>query len=183
VPKLLILDEPTNGLDPQGIHEIRDLLRDLNAAGTTLLLSSHLLVEVEALYSRIGIMDWGRLVLQRVLADGTRNVVVDLAGVGFMESSGLGTLVAMLKAARERGRSAVPGDDAAAGTQPAVGHVGGSGDRCLRHRARGRGQHAASRWLSGRQPGVAGDAAGQIGTAVSAAPGADSGPAAGRDRT
>jgi ABC-type multidrug transport system ATPase subunit len=67
-PRLLILDEPTNGLDPQGIHEIRDLLRELNAAGTTLLLSSHLLVEVEQLCTRIGIMDRGRLVLQEDLA-------------------------------------------------------------------------------------------------------------------
>ena len=67
-PKLLILDEPTNGLDPQGIHEIRELLRELNEGGTTLLLSSHLLVEVEALCTRIGIMDRGRLVLQEDLA-------------------------------------------------------------------------------------------------------------------
>src|SRR5262249_4715089 len=48
-PRLLVLDEPTNGLDPQGIHEVRDVLRQLNEAGTTLLLSSHLLAEVEQL--------------------------------------------------------------------------------------------------------------------------------------
>ena len=45
-PRLLVLDEPTNGLDPQGIHEIRDLLLAMNAAGTTLFVSSHLLAEV-----------------------------------------------------------------------------------------------------------------------------------------
>jgi ABC-type multidrug transport system ATPase subunit len=67
-PRLLILDEPTNGLDPQGIHEIRELLRELNAAGTTLLLSSHLLVEVEQLCTWVGIMDRGRLVRQAELA-------------------------------------------------------------------------------------------------------------------
>jgi ABC-2 type transport system ATP-binding protein len=63
-PRLLILDEPTNGLDPQGIHEIRELLRELNTGGTTLFLSSHLLVEVEQLCTWVGIMDRGRLVKQ-----------------------------------------------------------------------------------------------------------------------
>jgi ABC-type multidrug transport system ATPase subunit len=63
-PRLLILDEPTNGLDPQGISEIRELLLTLNRAGTTVLLSSHLLSEVEALCTRIGILDRGALVAQ-----------------------------------------------------------------------------------------------------------------------
>jgi ABC-type multidrug transport system ATPase subunit len=67
-PRLLILDEPTNGLDPQGIHEIRTLLLELNAAGTTLFLSSHLLAEVEHLCTRVGVMDRGGLVLQQELA-------------------------------------------------------------------------------------------------------------------
>ena len=66
-PRLLVLDEPTNGLDPQGIREIRDLLAELNAAGTTVLLSSHLLPEVELLCSHIGVIDRGRLVLQSEL--------------------------------------------------------------------------------------------------------------------
>jgi ABC-2 type transport system ATP-binding protein len=63
-PRLLILDEPTNGLDPRGIREIRDLLTELNAAGTTVFLSSHLLSEVESFCTRVGVMDRGRLVLQ-----------------------------------------------------------------------------------------------------------------------
>ena len=63
-PRLLVLDEPTNGLDPQGIREVRDLLQELNAAGTTVFLSSHLLAEVEHLCTRVGIVDRGRLVLQ-----------------------------------------------------------------------------------------------------------------------
>ncbi len=63
-PRLLILDEPTNGLDPQGIREVRDLLAGLNAAGTTVFLSSHQLSEVEQLCTRIGVVDRGRLVLQ-----------------------------------------------------------------------------------------------------------------------
>ena len=67
-PELLILDEPTNGLDPKGIHEIRDLLLELNAGGTTIFLSSHLLAEVELLCRRVGVVDRGRLVLQESLA-------------------------------------------------------------------------------------------------------------------
>jgi len=68
-PRLLILDEPTNGLDPRGIRDIRDLLISLNAAGVTIFLSSHLLPEVSALCTRIGVLDSGRLVLQEQLAD------------------------------------------------------------------------------------------------------------------
>jgi ABC-2 type transport system ATP-binding protein len=67
-PRLLILDEPTNGLDPRGIREIRDLLTRLNEAGTTVFLSSHLLSEVEQLCTRVGIVDRGRLVVQDELA-------------------------------------------------------------------------------------------------------------------
>jgi ABC-2 type transport system ATP-binding protein len=67
-PELLILDEPTNGLDPQGITEIRELLLDLNRGGTTVFLSSHLLAAVEQLCTRVGVLDRGRLVLQDELA-------------------------------------------------------------------------------------------------------------------
>ncbi len=67
-PELLVLDEPTNGLDPQGIREIRELLLRLNADGTTIFLSSHLLAEIEQMCTRIGLLDRGRLVLQESLA-------------------------------------------------------------------------------------------------------------------
>jgi len=67
-PRLLVLDEPTNGLDPQGIREVRDLLLEINRAGTTVFLSSHLLSEVEALCDRVGVLDRGRLVAQDDLA-------------------------------------------------------------------------------------------------------------------
>jgi ABC-type multidrug transport system ATPase subunit len=63
-PRLLVLDEPTNGLDPQGIRDIRALLLELNAAGTTIFLSSHLLAEVEQMCTRVGVLDRGRLVMQ-----------------------------------------------------------------------------------------------------------------------
>jgi ABC-type multidrug transport system ATPase subunit len=63
-PRLLVLDEPTNGLDPQGIREIRELLAELNAAGTTVFLSSHQLAEIDQLCTKVGVVDRGRLVLQ-----------------------------------------------------------------------------------------------------------------------
>ena len=67
-PDLLVLDEPTNGLDPHGIHEIRDLLIELNAHGTTVFLSSHLLAEVEQLCTRVGVLDRGRMILEEHIA-------------------------------------------------------------------------------------------------------------------
>jgi ABC-2 type transport system ATP-binding protein len=66
-PRLLILDEPTNALDPQGIREVRELLIELNRLGTTVFLSSHLLSEVEHLCTRVGVVDRGRLVLEEPL--------------------------------------------------------------------------------------------------------------------
>jgi ABC-type multidrug transport system ATPase subunit len=63
-PELLILDEPTNGLDPQGMLEMRDLIRDLGRAERTVLLSSHLLNEVQQLCDRIGVIQSGRLIAQ-----------------------------------------------------------------------------------------------------------------------
>jgi len=63
-PELLILDEPTNGLDPQGMVEMRDLIRDLGSADRTVLLSSHLMNEVQQLCDRIGVIQSGRLIAQ-----------------------------------------------------------------------------------------------------------------------
>ena len=67
-PELLVLDEPTNGLDPQGIAEVRALLLDLHREGTTIFLSIHLLAEVEQMATRVGVLDRGRLVLQDEVA-------------------------------------------------------------------------------------------------------------------
>lgn len=66
-PKLLILDEPTNGLDPQGIQEIRRLLLQLNDDGTTIFLSSHLLAEIQQMCTRVGVLRDGRLIVQEQL--------------------------------------------------------------------------------------------------------------------
>jgi len=67
-PRLLILDEPGNGLDPRGIRDLRELLISLNETGVTIFLSSHLLAEAEQLCTRVGVLDSGRLVLQDDLA-------------------------------------------------------------------------------------------------------------------
>lgn len=61
-PKLLILDEPINGLDPEGIVEVRNLLKELSGNGSTIFLSSHILGEVAKVANRIGIVHEGRLI-------------------------------------------------------------------------------------------------------------------------
>lgn len=69
-PQLLILDEPTNGLDPEGIIEVRTLLQQLNREeGITILVSSHLLSEIEKLVSHLGIIHKGQLVFQGKLEE------------------------------------------------------------------------------------------------------------------
>jgi ABC-2 type transport system ATP-binding protein len=68
-PRLLILDEPTNGLDPAGMADMRMLIRRLGAAGCTVLLSSHLLGEVEQICDRVGVVAHGRLVAQSSVAE------------------------------------------------------------------------------------------------------------------
>ncbi|MEJ7679022.1 MAG: ABC transporter ATP-binding protein [Segetibacter sp.] len=69
-PELLILDEPTNGLDPNGINEIRELLIKLNKQnGTTIFISSHLLTEVEKMATHLGIIHKGHLVFQGKMQD------------------------------------------------------------------------------------------------------------------
>jgi ABC-2 type transport system ATP-binding protein len=68
-PELLILDEPTNGLDPAGIHEFRDMIRGFVAEGRTVLLSSHLLDEVEKICDSVAIVDRGRVVAQGPIAE------------------------------------------------------------------------------------------------------------------
>ncbi|MBA2365548.1 MAG: ABC transporter ATP-binding protein [Actinobacteria bacterium] len=67
--RLLILDEPTNGLDPSGTREMRDLLLQLQRSGTTILVSSHLLTEIELICTRAAILSEGRLVAQSKVQD------------------------------------------------------------------------------------------------------------------
>jgi ABC-type multidrug transport system ATPase subunit len=68
-PHLLILDEPTNGLDPAGIREVRDLIKSLPERGITVLVSSHLLAEIEQVATRVGIVNAGRMRFSGSVAD------------------------------------------------------------------------------------------------------------------
>ncbi len=63
-PELVILDEPTNGLDPAGMRDMRRLIRELGSDGRTVLLSSHLLGEVQQICDRVGIINHGRMVAE-----------------------------------------------------------------------------------------------------------------------
>jgi ABC-2 type transport system ATP-binding protein len=68
-PDLLILDEPTNGLDPNGMADMRELVSRLAASGRTVLLSSHLLGEVQQVCDRVGVIAGGRLLTESTVAD------------------------------------------------------------------------------------------------------------------
>lgn len=71
-PQLLILDEPLNGLDPQGIFEMRKLFQHLNSQGKTIFLSSHILSELEKIATHIGIIEEGQMIFQ-----GTKNELLN----------------------------------------------------------------------------------------------------------
>ncbi|MFN8102914.1 MAG: ABC transporter ATP-binding protein [Acidimicrobiia bacterium] len=118
-PRLLILDEPTNGLDPAGIAEFRDLIRGLPQAGITVMLSSHLLGEVQQACDHVGIIHLGRMVLQ-----GRTDEVVSSATAGTVRTYTVEVHPDDLR----------PAYDALASSAPAVGavddhrlHVSGDG--------------------------------------------------------
>jgi ABC-2 type transport system ATP-binding protein len=71
-PEILILDEPTNGLDPQGIHQIRDIIKHIASLGTTILLASHLLDEVEKVCSHVVVLRKGEILYSGTV-DGMSN--------------------------------------------------------------------------------------------------------------
>ncbi len=118
-PEVLVLDEPANGLDPQGIRWLRDLLRSLAAEGRTVLISSHVLSEVAQTVDEVVIIHRGRLVAQTTMED----VAARAAGGARVRSPQAAELAAALAAA---GVEAVPaGDDALTVRAPAdrVGEV------------------------------------------------------------
>jgi ABC-type multidrug transport system ATPase subunit len=114
--QLLILDEPSNGLDPQGTREVRNLIRSLADDGTTIFLSSHLLAEVEQICSHIAVMSVGRLVAQGTL-DELRS-----AGTARVElrTPDPGLAVGMLERLGLTPRVVGPGVHDTAGTDPLV---------------------------------------------------------------
>ena len=91
-PKVLVLDEPTNGLDPAGIAEIRQLIHELNASGITIIMASHLLDEVEKVCTHVAILKRGDLLLTGAVNDVLLNE--DLIEVKATE---MATLESMLK--------------------------------------------------------------------------------------
>ena len=97
-PDILILDEPMNGLDPAGIVEIRTLLRDLAQQGRTVLVSSHLLAEVQTMADQVIIIDRGRLIFEGDLAALLEAAAHEVV-VAPETPEDLGTLVAVLEQA------------------------------------------------------------------------------------
>lgn len=90
-PEILILDEPTNGLDPQGIHQIRDIIKLIASQGTTILLASHLLDEVEKVCSHVLVLQKGK-----ILYSGTVNGMTSNEGYFELESDNNETLKTVL---------------------------------------------------------------------------------------
>ncbi|MGL2964002.1 ABC transporter ATP-binding protein [Flavobacterium sp. RSB2_4_14] len=91
-PEILILDEPTNGLDPQGIHQIRDIIRLIASQGTTILLASHLLDEVEKVCSHVLVLRFGE-----ILYSGTVDGMSNQLGFFELQSDNSSLLIATLK--------------------------------------------------------------------------------------
>jgi ABC-2 type transport system ATP-binding protein len=114
-PRILILDEPANGLDPAGIHWMRGLLRDYADQGGTVLLSSHLLHEVEVIADELLVIGQGRIV-----ARGTKAELLQHAGT-FVKALDHG---ALLRALREAGIEAVTSGDAGLRTEASPADVG-----------------------------------------------------------
>ncbi len=128
--RLLILDEPTNGMDPQGTREIRRLIRDLARDGMTVFLSSHLLSEVEQVCTHAAVMARGRLLAQgslaelraaterrlRVEVDDVRTAERTLQGTGVADAAA----IAQGRAARTSDAAARTPDAEAASAEPGV---------------------------------------------------------------
>ena len=91
-PEILILDEPTNGLDPQGIHQIRDIIRLIASQGTTILLASHLLDEVEKVCSHVLVLRFGK-----ILYSGTVDGISNQGGFFELQAESNSNLIETLK--------------------------------------------------------------------------------------
>lgn len=91
-PEILILDEPTNGLDPQGIHQIRDIIRNIASQGTTILLASHLLDEVEKVCSHVLVLRKGEMLYQ-----GTVNGMITTADFFELNAENAEELIGVLR--------------------------------------------------------------------------------------
>jgi ABC-2 type transport system ATP-binding protein len=118
-PEVLVLDEPANGLDPQGIRWLRDLLRSLAGEGRTVLISSHVLAEIAQTVDEVVIIHRGRLVRQATMAE----VEAMAAGATRVRSPDPERLATLLVAAGLDARSLGDGGLAVAGPQEQVGEL------------------------------------------------------------
>lgn len=131
--ELLVLDEPTNGLDPQGTREVRHLIASMAGAGTTVFISSHLLSEIEQMCTHAAVMSNGRRVahgtLEELRADGTASAVLhtpdEQAARAVLARMGLGLVEAAAgtSTSTERGAAVVPEGGAAVEASPATDTV------------------------------------------------------------
>src|SRR5262249_7598301 len=101
-PEVLILDEPANGLDPQGIRWLRDFLRSLAAAGRTIFVSSHVLAEVSQTVDEVVVIHHGRLRANSTLADLTRRRGDDAVRVRSPQAGNLAGLLSSAGGSVER---------------------------------------------------------------------------------
>ena len=121
--ELLVLDEPTNGLDPQGTREVRSLVRSLAAGGTTVFVSSHLLAEVEQMCTHVGVMSAGALVAQGSLEDAAPRRPGAAAAAHPRRRGRPARARPARRGARRRARPAPDGDGAALVTAPLPEHA------------------------------------------------------------
>ncbi|MEO1031749.1 MAG: ATP-binding cassette domain-containing protein [Bacteroidota bacterium] len=104
-PEILILDEPTNGLDPQGIHQIRQIIKEIAADGTTILLASHLLDEVEKVCSHVVVLRKGEK-----LYSGRVDEMINSYGFFELKTDKHDNLLKLLEADTNFGKLKVEGD-------------------------------------------------------------------------
>lgn len=102
-PKVLVFDEPTNGLDPAGIAEIRELIRQLNDAGITIIMASHLLDEVEKVCTHVAILKKGNLLLEGAVGDVLQSE--DQIAISADNITGLYEIVARMQGVKRVNRS------------------------------------------------------------------------------
>lgn len=93
-PELIVLDEPTNGLDPAGMQDMRRLIVDLARGGQTVLLSSHLLAEVQEICDRVGVIAGGRLLRESTVAELRGDVALRVVGTPVAETVAVAMAVA-----------------------------------------------------------------------------------------
>lgn len=98
-PKVLLLDEPTNGLDPEGIAEIRELIRELNRQGTTIIMASHLLDEVEKVCTHVAVLKKGDLLVSGSVQEAFQSE--DMIEVSAADLSSLRNLLLNMPAIKE----------------------------------------------------------------------------------